>query len=126
MSAEPGPSVASTSRSKPSILSTLQARNANLPAKPQATGDFKTQDDFISFADLEDEHSQSNDSRIGGRYNGNVKGKGRAMEGDHQLHGHQRGKKRPIGDVLEEQGKTRLKDTEKTTYIMLRDLYALE
>lgn len=122
MSAEAGPSVASTSRSKPSILSTLQARNANLPAKPRATGDFKTQDDFISFADLDDEHSQSNDSRIGGRYNGNVKGKGRAIEGDHH---HPRGKKRPIGDVLEEQGKTRLKDTEKTTYIDACGSYAL-
>jgi hypothetical protein len=112
MATEAGPSVASTSRAKPSILQTLAARNANLPSKPRLAGDFKTQDDFISFADLDDDLNNGTGSERGGnRYNGSAKGKGRAIEGEH------RGRKRPIADVLEEQGKTRLKDTEKTTYV---------
>lgn len=110
--AKAGPS---TSQSRPAILSTLSAvrstdAGSSLPAKPRANGDFKTQDDFIPFADLLDDD--------GGEVNG--KGKGRASREDPAAGAangsRQRGRKRPIADVLEEQGKTRLSDVEKTTW----------
>lgn len=82
------------------VASTSQQPHPSLPAKPRLQGDFNQQDDFISFSEaLSDEEPQG--------FRG--KGKGRDFGGP-------RGKKRTIGEVLDEQGKRRLKDIEKTTY----------
>jgi hypothetical protein len=80
--------------------STSRLPHSSLPAKPRTQGDFNQQDDFISFADLEDDEPRS--------YRGKGKGK--------EQFGGPRGKKRTIGEVLDEQGKRKLKDVEKTTY----------
>lgn len=83
------------------VASTSQLPHPSLPAKPRLQGDFNQQDDFISFSEaLSDDEPQS--------YRG--KGKGRDFGGP-------RGKKRTIGEVLDEQGKRKLKDVEKTTYV---------
>lgn len=82
------------------VASTSQQPHPSLPAKPRLNGDFNQQDDFISFNDaLSDEEPRT--------YRG--KGKGR------EPFGGPRGKKRTIGEVLDEQGKRKLKDIEKTT-----------
>lgn len=88
----------------PAVASTSRQPHPSLPAKPRLQGEFKQQDDFISFNDaLSDEEGRD--------YRG--KGKGRDFGGP-------RGKKRTIGEVLDEQGKRKLKDIEKTTYVMRR------
>lgn len=84
------------------VASSSRQPHPSLPAKPRLQGDFNQQDDFISFNDaLSDEEPRD--------YRG--KGKGRDFGGP-------RGKKRTIGEVLDEQGKRKLKDVEKTTYVV--------
>ena len=123
-------SVPATS-TKPSILQSIAAaRSANLPPKPSSStststravptshtgsgGGFQGQDDFISFAELEADvagrHTDSSNGIL-------AKGKQRAGPGPAAAGEHKRGKKRPIADVLEEQGKTKLRDVDKATCV---------
>lgn len=80
------------------VASTSRLSHPSLPAKPRLNGDFNQQDDFISFKDLLEDEEPSRGYR--------GKGKGREP----------RGQKRTIGEVLNEKGKRKLKDIEKTTY----------
>lgn len=105
-----GSSVASTSKAKPSILSSLRGANiaAQLPAKPRTNGDFKTQDDFISFADLDLDAGQQQHhvapvaaSTAGANGRSSIKA--------------ERGRKRKIDQVLDEQGLHRLTEQERRT-----------
>jgi hypothetical protein len=78
-------------------------------------GGFQGQDDFISFAELEaDAAGRHTDSS-----NGIVTDKGKQRAGAGAATEHKRGKKRPIADVLEEQGKTKLRDVDKATWVNL-------
>lgn len=87
---------------KPRLQDDFNHPSPSLPAKPRLQDDFNQQDDFISLNDaLSDDGSRD--------YSG--KGKGRARD-----FGGPRGKKRTISEVLDEQGKSKLKDVQKTTY----------
>jgi hypothetical protein len=74
-------------------------------------GGFQGQDDFISFAELEADAAHDAAAAAGGA--GMDKGKQRAGAATEN----KRGKKRPIADVLEEQGKTKLRDVDKATCV---------
>lgn len=79
----------------------LRADNGGESRAQQSQSDFKQQDDFISFSEV------LSDGDAPPPHGG--KGKGREQPNGF------RGKKRTIGEVLDEQGKRKLKDIEKTT-----------
>lgn len=70
--------------------------HSNLPDRPRPSGDsLKQQDDFISFAEILGDEARPP------RRNGYLN----------------KGKKRSIGEVLQDKGKRKLRDVEKTTYV---------
>lgn len=97
--------------------------HSRYPGNKQSGG-FNGQDDFISFDNLfaADEVAPADRNERGpGSYARNERGEGTSAMGRGGALG-RRGTKRPIGEVLDEKGKRKLKDVEKTTCVLITGL----